>query len=100
MTNRTTRGLLLIVLGLLVVFGLWVYVGERDPDDIVDFFKRGKFGFSPDAGLYKYNIASEWEHVATFHGMADDLDLCEDAAVALLTPEFPKDRYTCRLLND
>ena len=45
MTNRTTRGLLLIVLGLLVVFGLWVYVGERDPDDIVDFFKRGKIRF-------------------------------------------------------
>ena len=98
MSNRTTKGLLLaIALGLLVP---WACTGERDPNDIANYFNRGKFGFSPDAGLYKYNVASEWEHVATFHGMADDLGLCEDAAEALLTPEFPKDRYTCRLLNE
>ena len=74
---------------------------ERDSDDIETYFSRGPMvGDSPDVGLYKRSpLRGEWDYVATFHGMADDLGLCEDA-VASLSAMFPNERYTCRLLNE
>ncbi len=72
---------------------------ERDSDDIETYFSRGPMvGNSSDAGLYKHSQSrGEWDYVATFHGMADDLDLCEDV-VTSLSAMFPNERYTCRLL--
>lgn len=53
--------------------------------DVTSFFAGGaKFGMSPDAGLYKHSDPrGQWDHIATFHGMADDVGLCESTMRAL-----------------
>lgn len=73
---------------------------ERDINDVTSFFAVGaKCGMSPDAGLYRYSDQrGQWDHVATFHSMADDVGLCESTARALQESP-PLERYTCRLLN-
>lgn len=74
--------------------------GERNLEDATAFFAKGyKFGSSPDAGLYKYGeVRNAWDHVATFHGMADDVGLCE-STVRALRETHPQERYICRLVN-
>jgi hypothetical protein len=76
------------------------FSSERAIDDVTSFFTgRARFGMSPDAGLCKYSdLLGQWDHVATFHGMADDVGLCE-STVRALRETHPQERYTCRLLN-
>ena len=58
----------------------------------------GTPGSSPDAGLYKSNSLGEWDHVATVHGMIDDMAFCDNVVTALKAT-YPDQRYACRLLN-
>ena len=98
--KRPTLSYAYIVAGILVTLSAGCSL-ERDSDDIETYFSRGPMvGNSSDAGLYKHSQSrGEWDYVATFHGMADNLDLCEDV-VTSLSVIFPNERYTCRLLNE
>ena len=71
----------------------------RDPDEIMRFFQKGRFGMSPDFGLMKQSLVDPgaWDHVATFHSSADDYANCQDAARAIMAAA--RGRYTCLQLN-
>jgi hypothetical protein len=73
---------------------------ERRSEDVTAFFAKGaKVASSPDAGLYKHAaLSDEWDHVATVHGMIDDMAFC-DTVVNALKAKFPNERYACRMLN-
>lgn len=75
---------------------------QRDAEDVAALFASRRVGDSRDAGLYKRaSIADrvgEWDHVATIHGMADDMDFCETLVEALKV-RSSADQYSCRLLN-
>ena len=81
---------------------LSVGCSPREPrsEDVTAFFaKNAKVGSSPDVGLYKHTaLSGEWGHVATVHGMDDDMAFC-DTVLNALKATYPDQRYACRLLN-
>ncbi len=74
---------------------------QRDPDDVANFFRNGRrFGSSPDYALVKQGVldSSQWDHVATFHGLYDDFKACKDAATCLSSTGG--DKWDCMKLNE
>jgi hypothetical protein len=72
---------------------------ERSVDGATRFFTDGRrIGSSPDAGLYKASIAGGWDHVATVHGVVDDVGLCQIIASSL-NAKGDQGRFECRVLN-
>ncbi len=74
--------------------------GKRDADSVLAFFAKGKIGYSVDYGLYQQSElrTGEWDHVATVHGMSDDLDFCTKVRKSMETA-FPGSSFDCRPLN-
>jgi hypothetical protein len=83
----------------------------RTRQQVTDFFTSGpQAGLDPDVGLYHYNFASKWEHVATIHSFRDadgirstsgaDFDFCETVVAALKAqPSTSNAPFECRVLN-
>ncbi len=80
---------------LLFVLCISALACRTDPDtDALRRFSSRKVGSSPDVGLYVGG-----GHIATVHGMTDDLKLCEDLALHL-NDKHPGRPYVCIPLNE
>ena len=97
--RRTVLSLAFLGIVMVAPMLLGSCVAGRDHDDVRQYFERGKVGASPDVGLMKRNrINQEWDYVATIHGMDDDMAFCQDV-VSSLGPQFPRQEYSCSVLN-
>lgn len=73
----------------------------KDESTVKDFFRKNQIGSSADVGLFKSNWHDSGSYmIATFHGMYDDMEICNDVVNMLRKNEdYNSDKYYCSFIN-
>lgn len=93
---KTERDMMRVcLLGVFVV--LLSGCGANNLDAPREFFLKRQIGSGVDFGLFKGDLT---DHVASFHGFADDREACESTAELFNKPHAGRRTYFCAPLNE